>query len=528
MSYCIYLRKSRADAELEALGEGETLARHERILVELAQQRKLNVTKLYREIVSGETISARPVMQQLLNEVEHGLWDGVLVMELERLARGDTMDQGRVSQAFKYTGTQIITPNKIYNPENEFDEEYFEFGLFMSRREYKTINRRLQRGRISSVQEGNFIGSIPPYGYKKVRMANHKGYTLSPIPEQEKIVKLIFHLYAQGETRSDGSNRKLGVASIVRKLNTMGIPSQRGEAWTYSSVNGILHNPVYIGKIRWNYRHHTTQIENGQIAKSRPRADKSEWILTDGRHPAILDETLYETAQTISQKNYKPRVASPKEIKNPLAGLVFCEKCGRRMVRRPYKNGQSDFLICAYPTCDNVSTSLLAVEYQVLNGLEKWLKDYAILFDCPPAQQPKKEQGNTQKTYLLNQLKLLQAQKKNIYDYFEQKLYPPAVFIERMNEVQEKTNAVQQELDLLEKMEKSSGKPMEFTREFLDRVETTLKTYRYTQSPAEKNHLLAAILEKVIYRKERSGRWGNPDNFYVTLYPKLPQKTDDK
>ena len=46
-----------------------------------------------------------------------------------------------------------MTPAKIYDPNNEFDEEYFEFGLFMSRREYKTIKKRLQRGRVSSAKE---------------------------------------------------------------------------------------------------------------------------------------------------------------------------------------------------------------------------------------------------------------------------------------------------------------------------------------------------------------------------------------
>ena len=44
----------------------------------------------------------------------------------------------------------IITPIKIYDPNDEYDEEYFEFGLFMSRREYKTIKRRMQRGRVAA------------------------------------------------------------------------------------------------------------------------------------------------------------------------------------------------------------------------------------------------------------------------------------------------------------------------------------------------------------------------------------------
>ncbi len=162
--YCIYLRKSRADMDAEAHGEGETLARHEKALLELAKRQRLNITQIHREIVSGDTIAARPVMQQLLQEVEAGQWAGVLVMEVERLARGETIDQGIVAQSFRYSGTKIVTPLKTYDPMNEYDEEYFEFGLFMSRREYKTINRRLVRGREAASKEGKWASGSCPYG----------------------------------------------------------------------------------------------------------------------------------------------------------------------------------------------------------------------------------------------------------------------------------------------------------------------------------------------------------------------------
>ena len=141
--YAIYLRKSRADLEAEAHGEGDTLARHEHILMELAKSRALPIGAIYREIVSGERIANRPVMQQLLSEVEDGRWKGVLVTETSRLARGDTIDQGIVAQAFKFSGTLIVTPSKTYDPTQEADEEWMEFGLFMSRQEYRMIRRRM-------------------------------------------------------------------------------------------------------------------------------------------------------------------------------------------------------------------------------------------------------------------------------------------------------------------------------------------------------------------------------------------------
>ena len=159
--YCIYLRKSRKDIEAESLGAGETLSRHEKIMLDLAKSRNLIIGKIYREIVSGDSISARPIMQQLLQDVESSMWSGVLVVEVERLARGNTMDQGIVSETFKYSSTKIFTPTKVYDPNNEFDEEYFEFGLFMSRREYNSIKRRLHNGIISSIKEGKTVSKAP-------------------------------------------------------------------------------------------------------------------------------------------------------------------------------------------------------------------------------------------------------------------------------------------------------------------------------------------------------------------------------
>ena len=68
--YCIYLRKSRADLEAEAHGEGETLSRHKTALLELARRMGITISATYEEIVSGETIAARPQMQRSFQKSE--------------------------------------------------------------------------------------------------------------------------------------------------------------------------------------------------------------------------------------------------------------------------------------------------------------------------------------------------------------------------------------------------------------------------------------------------------------------------
>ena len=153
MNTVIYLRKSRADEEAEKQGEYETLAKHKSTLLKIAKEKKLNILEIKEELVSGESISNRPKMIELLSEVEKGMYDAVLVMDIDRLGRGNMQDQGLILSTFKKSNTKIITPRKVYDLNNEFDEEYSEFEAFMARKELKLITRRMQRGRIKSVED---------------------------------------------------------------------------------------------------------------------------------------------------------------------------------------------------------------------------------------------------------------------------------------------------------------------------------------------------------------------------------------
>jgi DNA invertase Pin-like site-specific DNA recombinase len=185
--YAMYLRKSRVDLELEAISKEETLARHKKMLFALAERKGILPSQItiYHEMVSGDSIDERPEMLRLLEDVYKGIYAGVLVAEIERLARGNTKDQGEVADAFTFSDTKIFTPQKDYDPNDEFDQEYFEFGLFMSRREYKTIRRRLMTGKEQAVQEGNYILPEPPFGFDIVKVKRKNRYLVEK-PEESK------------------------------------------------------------------------------------------------------------------------------------------------------------------------------------------------------------------------------------------------------------------------------------------------------------------------------------------------------
>ena len=198
----IYLRKSRKDMDyFKDEPIEKTLQRHEKDLQDFVTGilgKPIPEKNIYREVASGDTIEDRPVMQEVLSLIENDNIKGVICIEIERLARGNTIDQGIIAQTFKYTDTKIVTPMKIYNLDNEDDLSYFEDGLYQSRKYLKYTKRILARGRIRSVKEGNYTGSILPYGYNKIKIPNEKGYMLVQNDEEAKIIHLMADLFLYG------------------------------------------------------------------------------------------------------------------------------------------------------------------------------------------------------------------------------------------------------------------------------------------------------------------------------------------
>ena len=521
--YLIYLRKSRADMEAEQRGEGETLSRHERTLLDLSKRLNLNVVDIYREIVSGETIAARPMMQKLLAEVGDGRWAGVLVMEVERLARGDTIDQGIVAQTFKFSGAKIITPVKTYDPANEFDEEYFEFGLFMSRREYKTINRRLQRGRYMTAKEGKFGGSIPPFGYDRVKIPHDKGYMLVPNQAEAPLVKMIYELYTKGEELPDGTCERIGCLRLARKLNDMGIKTRRGYEWKTATIRQLLLNPVYTGKIVWRRNPQENQLNNGMIVKKRVGI-VSNYESFDGLHEPLVDQETFDLAAQFLKDSVKiPRPAGT-EVRNPLSGIVVCGKCGKTMQRKKtYKKNRHVCLHCQTLGCDNVSASLELVESRILEALREWLENYTLTFDA-------KEQKSSASVEALEQaisateakIDSLEKQRGRLYDLLESGVYDTNTFIERSKSLADRLSEANADIEKLTTA-LIEERRREIHRETLvPKTRHLLEVYYDLPTAADKNAMLKEVIDKVVYIKERLPHRVVQDAFTIDLYPRLP------
>lgn len=509
-AYSIYLRKSRADREDEAAGRGDTLARHRAALLELAGRRQLPVAEVYEEVVSGESVAARPQMRRLLRAVEAGRYAGVLVMEVERLARGNTRDQGLVAETFQCSGTRIITPARDYDPSDEADEEYFEFGLFMSRREYKAINRRLQRGRAASLSEGKYIAGSAPYGYARKKLTGQKGYTLEILPQRAEVVRLIFSLYTSG----DGSGQ-YGFLALARRLDALGIPSPGGGQWQPGTVKDILRNPVYAGMLRWAHRPAVKTLREGLPAASRP-VNREAKVLP-GLHPPIVEPAVWASAQqTLARRAHTP-VSGGRSLANPLSGLVFCALCGRSMERRRYRRGR-ETLVCPGKDCANMSAALEEVEDAIVKALSRHLAGYpldsavfrrAARSNAAPSEAASALEGS---------LSALRRRLEALPELLEEGVYTPQLYARRRGALEARISALEASLSASALQEQAHSLP----RSALPLPATLEVSRLYLALPTaqDRNELLKALLSRVEYRKTAGGRW-NAQSLELFVFPRV-------
>lgn len=513
--YLIYLRKSREDREAELKGEGETLARHRRELLDLANRMGilLKDEDIFEEIVSGDSIAARPVMQKLLSTVESGGIKGVLCIDIDRLGRGNMIDQGIIQQTFLYSNTLIITPSKTYDMSNEIDSTTVEFKSLMARQELNMIKKRLVHGREASVKEGKWVGSEPPYGYIKVKLPKEKGYTLQINEDEAKVVKMIFNLYLDG----------LGASRIAGKLTELGIKTNKGNVWSAPSVIHLLKNDVYIGKVHYGRKKKVKEMENGALVEKRKIGNDT--VCVDGIHEPIIDRETWEKARDRFAHTKAHSAPVDRTLKNPFATILKCGKCGHTMYCQPRNERKLEgkkryVLLCNTKGCDCHSSYLDLVEQHFISSLSEWLKDYkTIINETDNSNDPKLEKNALQ--HIESELNKLEKQLDNACDLMEQGVYSKELFLARSSKLNEKISTLLEQKKNLEIMLEKETSIQNSRKELLPKTEKLMEIYWSLDAEA-KNIALKEIIDKATYLKDKYGR-GNEDAFKIHIYPRLPR-----
>lgn len=485
-----YLRKSRLEEGMET---EEVLRRHKQGLIECAAYHGLSIEAYYPEVVSGESLYARPQMLRLLEDVEAGKFNAVLCMDLDRLSRGRMKDQGIILDAFKDSGTLIVTPDKVYDLADEIDDELAEFKTFMARREYKIITKRMQRGVKRSVQEGFYV-SEPPYGYRR-KLVDRRP-TLEIYEPEAKFVRMMYARYLEGA----------GCTTIAREVNAMGARPHRAAAFSRSSVAFILRNQTYTGKIVWDRKKHIKKNTKGNEKHITIQNPKDQWTVVDGIHPPIISEEDFASVQKIMAGRYHAGY-NDGTVRNPLSGLIFCANCGRHMQRQSFRRSRSDYLLCVKAGCCAAAQFDL-VENRVLLHLQDTLRRLELE---PETKTPDLAPLEDALMLLIKELSAAQHQKDRLHELLEMGEYDLPTYRERMGVVKGKITDLESRVaETRKKIEKAKGYDPTIQAQ---KIRTVLDAYKSSDA-AGRNALLRTVISRIIYQKEKKTK---PNDFSLSF-----------
>ena len=495
--WLIYLRKSRQDDPNETVEE--VLAKHELQLQEHAVRElggRIPEENIYREVVSGESIDEREEIKKVLARIEDPAVIGVLVIEPQRLSRGDLEDCGRLINAFRFTHTQVCTPMMAYDLENKMERKFFQDELLRGRDYLEYTKEILFRGRVAAVKRGCYIGNYAPYGYDKIKIG--KDNTLEP-NDNADLVRTIFEWYA---------NEGITPGFIADRLNEMKIPGPTGGAWVKDTVRSILRNPHYKGQVAFNRIKSTPVLENGEVTVKRLQQPEEVVILAEGKHPAIVDTGLWEAAQTRFKKNAPVKLGL--EMANPLSSIMTCSCCGRAMYVHPYKHAENRFECRNRPRCyKSVKFSVLierivhSLEYSELPELERKVTSG----DGDAAKIQRRLLDKLEK-----QMQEYRAQEDNQYELLETRVYTQDLFDRRNAALRKKIDLCQKQIyEAKQRMPKN----VDYSEYLVSMKEAIAILKDPTAKPSDQNRALKRVVKNISFTGQKStgaNRKGNVRN----------------
>ncbi|RDU22296.1 resolvase [Anaerosacchariphilus polymeriproducens] len=325
------MRISREDGDKD---ESDSITNQRKLLRNYIKDKENFV--LYDEYLDdgySGTNFERPDFKRMLNDIEEGRINCVIVKDLSRFGR-DYIDTGFfLERYFADKEIRFIAVNDNFDSSKDDGGLLIPFKNIFNAQYAKDISTKVQTAFKAKQRAGEFIGAFPSYGYKKSPHDHHK---LIIDEYAASVVRRIFQLYIEG-------NGKIAIAKI---LNQEGIlcPSAYKKAegfhysnckklvstsyWTYSTINYILKNEMYIGNMVQG------KTKRRMKGKANPVHAK-DWIIVENTHDSIIDVDIWNKVQSLIKKEVK-QFDMERNV-SIFAGFLKCGDCGRALGKKlPY------------------------------------------------------------------------------------------------------------------------------------------------------------------------------------------------
>lgn len=307
---------------------------------------------------SGGTTD-RPAYQDMMNRIKKGEFTHLIVWKIDRISR-NLRDFSEMYDELKKYNVTFISKNEQFDTSTAMGEAMLKIILVFAELERKLTGERVFSVMISRAQKGLWNGATVPLGYEWDAETKFP----RPCDSEAKVVQYIYDQYEIIKSTT----------KLAKKLNIEKIPTKRNGTWTPRTVGSILTNPFYIGTYRYNTK----------TRKTRRWKNKSEWVVVEDNHQAIINKEQFERVVNIIQSNYKgdknyQRTNNKVHI---LSGIASCHKCGKKMhsgLDRARKEGFTPSRYTCYAfnvnyTCANYSSDLA-----ILPGLINYIANYITL-----------------------------------------------------------------------------------------------------------------------------------------------------
>ena len=281
----------------------------------------------------------RPGFERLMDDVRGGKIDCIVVKDLSRFGRNYKETDNYLQRIFPFLGVRFVAVNDGFDT---LTTGYGSDGYIVPLKNIlnevysKDISRKSCSALRVKQQNGEFIGSWAPYGYRKCKEDKHR---LEPDPATAPIVQSVFNWRLGG----------MSYNKIAKRLNEEGVPTpaqyrhQIGEIktarydnakWSIFTIKTIVENLAYLG--------HTVQGKKASglcQGQKQHRTAKCEWVIVEDTHEPLIAKAAFKAVQEMSErasKAYKESLGRYDHLggsPNILRGLVFCADCGKPLAR---------------------------------------------------------------------------------------------------------------------------------------------------------------------------------------------------
>ena len=327
----LYERLSRDD---ELQGESCSIQHQKAMLEDYAQRNGFPRFKHFTDDGVSGTRFDRPGFMAMMEEVEDGNVEAIIVKDMSRLGR-DYLKVGQVMELLRQRGVRLIAINDNVDSANG-DNDFTPFLNIMYEFYARDTSRKIRSVFKAKGMSGKHLTGFVAYGY----LWDEKREHWLVDDEAADVVRRIFAMTMEGygpyQIAAQLAADKIEIPSVHLARYGEGVNQSKKVkdpyGWGSSTVVNILKRREYLG--------HTVNFKTRKHFKDKKShyVDESEWTIFENTHDAIIDQETFDNVQRI-RGNVK-RYPDGWGEAAPLTGLMYCADCGGKMYVHRSNNGK--------------------------------------------------------------------------------------------------------------------------------------------------------------------------------------------